>query len=59
MSNINQNDELAFEKMMEEKLKNNFASSATVKENPNGERLKEMNKKLPAWNLEPPFNFLK
>ena len=59
MSNINQNDDLAFEKMMEEKLKNNFASSAAVKENPNSERLKEMNKKLPAWNLEPPFNFLK
>ena len=59
MSNINQNDELAFEKMMEEKLKNNFASGSTVKENPNSERLKEMNKKLPSWNLEPPFNFLK
>lgn len=22
-------------------------------------RLKEMNKKLPAWSLEPPFGFLK
>ena len=58
MSNINQNDELAFEKMMEEKLKNNFSSGA-ARENPNSERLKEMNKKLPSWNLEPPFNFLK
>lgn len=59
MSNINPNDELAFEKMMEEKLKNNFASGGGIKENPNSERLKEMNKKLPSWNLEPPFNFLK
>ena len=23
------------------------------------ERLREMNKKLPDWNLEPPFSFLK
>ena len=23
------------------------------------ERLKEMNKKLPSWNLEPPMKFLK
>ena len=47
-----------FEQMMEQRIRDNFAT-------PNGkveisdERLKEMNKKLPAWSLEPPYSVLK
>ncbi len=55
----NPGEELEFEKMMEERIKDNFgaASSASAKEV--DARLKEMNKKLPSWNLEPPHTFLK
>lgn len=58
MSNEVKN-ELDFEKM-EARIKDNFqgntnnAAAAEV-----NERLKEMNKKLPSWNLEPPHTFLK
>jgi hypothetical protein len=61
MSDANfMNDDFEFEKMMQEKLKDNFGSTADVSSGSAGdERLKEMNKKLPSWNLEPPFSFLK
>lgn len=53
INNINQ-DELTFE----EKLSTNFdgvLSDTSAK----AERLKDVNKKLPKWNLEPPMNFIK
>lgn len=57
--NTPSNDDLEFEQMMGEKLKDNFGSSSNGAAQVNDERLKEMNKKLPSWNLEPPLTFLK
>ena len=57
-NNINNtNDEFEFEKMMEERIKDNFSVSSA--DEIVDERLKEMNKKLPSWDLEPPFTFIK
>lgn len=53
MSETNQN-ELNFE----QKLSENFGADASAV-SVNQERLKEINKKLPDWNLEPPMNFIK
>lgn len=50
--------DLEFEQMMQQRIKNNF-STADNSEAATDERLKAMNKKLPSWNLEPPYNFLK
>jgi len=58
--NPEKNDELDFESL-QEGLKENFGTGAS--EDRSGmvtdERLKEMNKKLPSWSLEPPLKFLK
>lgn len=58
-NNVNNNQDLEFEQMMEQRIRDNFA--APVKENAaiSDERLNEMSKKLPAWSLEPPYSFLK
>ena len=54
------NDDLEFEKMVSKKMSTNFGSAPmTAAEEATSERLKEMNKKLPSWNLEPPFTFIK
>ena len=56
MSDKNKKQDLDFEQMMKEKINTNFGA------NTNGatsERLKDVNKKLPSWNLEPPYNFIK
>ena len=55
----NSNQDLEFEQMMEQRIRDNFA--APVKDNAtiSDERLNEMSKKLPAWSLEPPYIFLK
>ena len=58
MSNEAKNQEVEFEKMMEQRIRENFAApqgSAEISD----ERLKEMSKKLPDWSLEPPYSFLK
>ncbi len=55
----NPNEELEFEKIMEERIKDNFGSSSSKASKDIDERLKEMNKKLPSWNLEPPYTFIK
>ena len=39
--------------------KENFSSNEGDTYDVSDERLKEMNKKLPNWSLEPPFSFLK
>lgn len=52
------NEDLEFERMMEQKLKNNFGAGTSGTQ-ATEEKLKEMNKKLPSWNLEPPYSFLK
>lgn len=48
-----------FEEMMEQRIRQNFSAPAQVGASASNERLKEMNKKLPAWSLEPPYSFLK
>ena len=58
-NNKNNNEEVEFEKMMEERIKGNFSSSASSSAKEVDARLKEMNKKLPSWNLEPPHTFIK
>lgn len=55
--NANTNDDLEFENMMKERFDETLSSDSEAKFT--DERLKEMNKKLPSWNLEPPFTFLK
>ncbi len=57
----NQNDfsaQFDFDKMFQQSVEKNIV------ENQKGydvsdDRLKEMNKRLPAWNLEPPYSSLK
>ncbi|MCX6055114.1 MAG: hypothetical protein NTZ74_09420 [Chloroflexi bacterium] len=53
------NQDMEFQQMMEQRIRDNFA--APVKENNtiSDERLIEMSKKLPSWSLEPPYSFLK
>jgi len=53
------NQDLDFEQMMEQRIKDNFASPSQSSYEISDERLKEMNKKLPSWSLEPPYSFLK
>ena len=48
-----------FEEMMEQRIRQNFSAPAQTGASASNERLKEMNKKLPAWSLEPPYSFLK
>ena len=48
-----------FEDMMEQRIRQNFSAPAQAGASASNERLKEMNKKLPAWSLEPPYSFLK
>ena len=45
--------------MLEQRIQENFGSVDTGNYDVSDERLKEMNKKLPSWSLEPPFSFLK
>ena len=52
-------EELDFEQMMEQRLQANFAGSGDDRADPSNERLREMNKKLPAWSLEPPYSFIR
>ena len=48
-----------FESMMEERIRENFNTPAQSGASASNDRLREMNKKLPSWRLEPPFSFLK
>jgi len=47
-----------FEQLMEN-MRVNFDMSDGAGVEISDERLKEMNKKLPDWDLEPPYSFLK
>lgn len=55
----NQNQDMEFEQMMEQRIRDNFATPNAVNVEISDERLKEMSKKLPSWSLEPPYSFLK
>ena len=54
----NQNQDMEFEQMMEQRIRDNFAAPNAVNVEISDERLKEMSKKLPSWSLEPPYSFL-
>lgn len=45
--------------LLEKRIQENFGSAGPEGDDVSDERLKEMNKKLPTWSLEPPFGFLK
>ena len=55
----NQNQDVEFEQMMEQRIRENFAAPNNGGMEISYERLKEMSKKLPDWSLEPPYSFLK
>lgn len=50
---------LELDALLEQRIQENFGSADTTTYEVSDERLKEMNKKLPSWSLEPPFSFLK
>ena len=56
--NKNSQETMDFEAMMEQRIQSNFTAPGQ-KVDVSNERLKEMNKKLPSWSLEPPYSFLK
>ena len=51
-------EEMDFEQMMEQRIQANF-SNVNKTTDVSSERLKEMNKKLPSWSLEPPYSFIR
>ena len=55
----NQNQDMEFEQMMEQRIRDNFAAPNADNVEISDERLKEMSKKLPSWSLETPYSFLK
>lgn len=57
--NRNNNEEMDFEQMMEQRMQANFAGTNGANTSASNERLKEMNKKLPSWSLEPPYSFIR
>jgi hypothetical protein len=57
--NKNNSGEMDFEQMMEERMQANFSGANKVSADASNERLKEMNKKLPSWSLEPPYSFIR
>lgn len=59
MNDTTMNEEMDFETMMEQRM-NVFAEHQGKEPvSVSNERLQELNKKLPAWSLEPPYSFLK
>ncbi len=60
MTNETKNSQMdEFEAMMEARMQENFKTPAKTEANASNDRLREMNKKLPSWSLEPPYSFLK
>lgn len=59
MDNEKNNQDLEFEQMMEQRIRDNFSTPNNGHVEISDERLKEMSKKLPEWSLEPPYSFLK
>lgn len=54
--NMNENMEM-MDMGIDQSLIDSYAENEQL--DPNEEKLKEMNKKLPKWSLEPPQGFLK
>ena len=59
MSTDTKNQDVEFEQMMEQRIRDNFSAPAASGVQISDERLREMSKKLPDWSLEPPYSFLK
>lgn len=60
MSNETKKTQLdEFESLMEQRIRENFTTPAQSGASASNDRLREMNKKLPNWSLEPPYSFLK
>ena len=60
MSNEVKNSQIdEFESMMEARIRENFNTPVQSGASASNDRLREMNKKLPTWSLEPPYSFLK
>ncbi len=55
MSDNKNNQELSFE----DRINANFSGAKNTSAAAAQERLKDVNKKLPNWNLEPPLDFIK
>ena len=53
------NQDMEFEQMMEQRIRENFTAPSNANAQISDERLTEMSKKLPSWSLEPPYSFLK
>jgi uncharacterized phage infection (PIP) family protein YhgE len=56
MDNMDQQED-EFAQLMNQRLQN--ISSSEKSGGASDDRLKEMNKKLPDWSLEPPYTYLK
>ncbi len=56
---MDDNNELDLGDILEQRIQENFGIGESGSYEVSDERLKEMNKKLPSWSLEPPFSFLK
>ena len=56
---MDDNTNLEMNELLEQKIQETFANSEDGGYDVSDDRLKEMNKTLPAWSLEPPFSFLK
>ena len=54
-----EDNNMEFGELLEQKIQENFGNSESTQYDVSDDRLKEMNKKLPDWSLEPPFSFLK
>ena len=52
-------EEMDFEEMMQRRIQENFSEAGQGRAEASGDRLREMNKKLPAWSLEPPYSFMR
>lgn len=50
---------MEYGELLEQKIHENFHTNDTGNYDVSDERLREMNKQLPSWSLEPPFSFLK
>lgn len=56
---MDENINLEMNELLEQKIQETFGGSDNGGYDVSDERLKEMNKTLPAWSLEPPFSYLK
>ena len=58
-TNTSKQEDLDFETLMKQRLQENFGISENDGLDFSPQKLSEMKKRLPAWDLEPPTTFLK